>query len=418
MNIRTIFGFLPPRLLYSQAELPVMDVSLPKLAVLLIKKTPEVTHIPNLTPGETIKTGQKIYDKNQKLLVYSSVTGTVNEIYNLSGINEDFTAIAINTTEDDAWDAECQPIEDYRNREPAALISILHDAGFPIDINDAKKPDAIILNCLESDLLVSIVRNALVDSGESIKKGLRLLKKISGCDTVIIAVPGELRDHAEGIAVDHGEIIAVVDMVKPVYPSGMKEIVARALSRKGIRRPLVVTPEYCNSITTFLEKGCPAIHKFITLIDGNNVRTNMRVRIGTPISHILREGNVKISDHDKLILGGTMRGVSAFHAEFPITADIDAVMVQDKDAVVTPGNDACLNCGKCVSVCPNRLQAHLLARYSEFSLFDKCKDFDIDDCIECGMCAYVCMSRRALVHYITFAKKELAKKEREEHAVQ
>ena len=144
----------------------------------------------------------------------------------------------------------------------------------------------------------------------------------------------------------------------------------------------------------------------------------MRVRIGTPVSHILREGNVKIGEHDKLILGGTMRGVSAFHAEFPVTADTDAVMVQDKDAVVTLGNGVCVNCGKCVSVCPNRLQAHLLSRYSEFSLFDKCKDFDIDDCIECGMCAYVCMSRRALVHYIAFAKKELKKKEREENAVQ
>lgn len=418
MNVRSIFGFLPPRLSYSQSELPIMDVSVPKLAILLVKKTPEETSIPHLTPGETIKTGQKIYSETGKLLVHSSVTGTVNEIYNLSCINEDFTAISINTSDDDVWDESCLSIEDYSNREPAALVSILREAGFTIDIKKGEKPDAIILNCLESDLLVSIVRNALVDYRENIRKGLRLLKKISGCDTVIIAVPGELRDYAEEIAVERGETIAAVEPVKPVYPSGMKEIISRSLSRKAIRRPLVVTPEYCNSIITFLEKGSPAIHKFITLIDGNNVRTNMRVRIGTPVSHILREGNVKIGEHDKLVLGGTMRGASAYHAEFPITADIDAVMVQDKDAVVTLGNDTCVNCGKCISVCPNKLQAHLLSRYSEFSLFDKCKNFDIDDCIECGMCAYVCMSRRALVHYIVFAKKELAKKEREEHAVQ
>jgi len=396
-----------------------MDVSLPKQSVLLIKKSANGEGMPALSSGESIKTGGKISDAEGKLLAYSPVTGTVAEIYNLPRVDGDFTAVDVNTSENDVWDENCRGIDNYFDREPGALVSLLCDSGFALDIRKDERPDAVILNCLESDLLVSINRNVLAEYGDTIRRGLRLLKRISGSDIVIIAVPGDLRDFAEKVAVDGSERIAVVDLLKPLYPFGMKEIIPRALSRKGIRRPLVITPEYLNSIIVFLEHGSPPVHKFITLIDRNNVRINMKVRIGTPISHILREGNIKISELDKLVLGGTMRGKSSFHAEFPVTADIDAIMVQDRDAVVTLGNEACVNCGKCIGVCPNKLQPHLLARYSEFSLFERCRDYDIDYCIECGLCAYVCTSRRALVHYIVFAKKELAKMAKEgDHAIE
>src|SRR3972149_4166433 len=99
MNIRSIFGFLPPRLLYSHTELPVMDVSLPKQSVLLMKKSANGEGMPALSPGESMKTGGKISDAGGKLLAYSPVTGTVAEIYNLSRVDGDFTAVAVNTSE-------------------------------------------------------------------------------------------------------------------------------------------------------------------------------------------------------------------------------------------------------------------------------------------------------------------------------
>jgi electron transport complex protein RnfC len=418
MNIRSIFGFLPPRLLYSCTELPVTDVSLPKQSVILLGKSSEGAALPALVPGDLLKTGGKILDSKGNLLSYSPVTGAVAEIYNLSGIDEDFNAVSVNTSEQDIWDENRSGAGNYLEMEPAALVSLLCESGFSLDINNGKKPDAVILNCLESDLLISINRNVLAEYGDSLRKGLVLLKRISGSDEAIIAVPGELRDIAEQIAVRGGERIAVVDVLKPVYPFGMKEVIPRVLSRKKVRRPLVITPEYLNSIVLFLEMGSPAVQKFVTLIDRNGVRMNMKVRIGTPVSHVLREGNVKITELDKLVLGGSMRGRPIFHAEFPVTADIDAILIQGGEAVVAPLNETCVGCGKCVGVCPNKLQVNLLARYAEFNIFERCRELDIDHCIECGLCAYVCMSRRSTVQYLTYAKKELAIMEKEgEHAI-
>ena len=51
----------------------------------------------------------------------------------------------------------------------------------------------------------------------------------------------------------------------------------------------------------------------------------------------------------------------------------------------------------------------ILNGISEYSLFEKCEDYEIDSCIECGLCSYVCVSRRPLVQYIQFARGEIEK---------
>jgi Na+-translocating ferredoxin:NAD+ oxidoreductase RnfC subunit len=55
-------------------------------------------------------------------------------------------------------------------------------------------------------------------------------------------------------------------------------------------------------------------------------------------------------------------------------------------------------------VCPEELQAHHLARFAEFHLFDRTVEYGLDDCIECGLCATVCPARRPLLQRIRLAK--------------
>ena len=139
--------------------------------------------------------------------------------------------------------------------------------------------------------------------------------------------------------------------------------------------------------------------------DVNNHPDNFRVRIGTPIRELLKENNIE--DNDKIIIGGPLRGYTCLNTEVPVTDDMDCIYVQGKDEVVYSGNRQCINCGKCVRVCPVNIDVNLISRFSEFSIFEKCQELEVMNCIECGLCAYYCPAERSLVQFLRLAKKEI-----------
>ena len=154
-----------------------------------------------------------------------------------------------------------------------------------------------------------------------------------------------------------------------------------------------------------LRHGKPFVHKVVTVIDESGTR-NRRVRLGTPIRELLKDTYIK--DGDKVIVGGGFRGTACFNLDRPVTDDMDSIYVQhsDKGEVSHDRNKPCINCGKCVKVCPVDLDVNLICRYSEFSIFEKCHEMGVTACIECGLCAYYCPSGRSLVQFIRLAKRE------------
>jgi electron transport complex protein RnfC len=82
-------------------------------------------------------------------------------------------------------------------------------------------------------------------------------------------------------------------------------------------------------------------------------------------------------------------------------------MVMRAEAI-PPWSDApCISCGACVDVCPVNLQVHVIGRYSEFALFDRIPDLQIDACLECGLCAAACTAHRPLLQLIRLAKRQV-----------
>ncbi len=66
---------------------------------------------------------------------------------------------------------------------------------------------------------------------------------------------------------------------------------------------------------------------------------------------------------------------------------------------------ACINCGRCVRVCPGRvLPARLatLAERGDMAGFEKLNGME---CCECGCCSYVCPAKRPLTQSIKSMRK-------------
>ena len=73
----------------------------------------------------------------------------------------------------------------------------------------------------------------------------------------------------------------------------------------------------------------------------------------------------------------------------------------------------CLRCGKCINVCPMRLQPLYMYRYVNAQRLGELERLHLMDCMECGSCAFTCPGKLPLVEKFRAGKKllkEAAKK--------
>ena len=117
-------------------------------------------------------------------------------------------------------------------------------------------------------------------------------------------------------------------------------------------------------------------------------------------------GGVK-EDLEKVILGGPMMGNATSTIEIPITKTTSGILFFDKKQARLDKTTPCIRCGKCLTVCPMKLQPLYIAKCSEKKEFKKAKDYYAMDCIECGSCSYICPAKRPLVHSIRVAKRKI-----------
>ena len=74
----------------------------------------------------------------------------------------------------------------------------------------------------------------------------------------------------------------------------------------------------------------------------------------------------------------------------------------------------CIRCGKCVEVCPMKLQPLYLYRYGEAGDAQALERFNLADCMECGCCSFVCPANRPLVQTNKLAKAFLREQKAKE----
>ena len=67
----------------------------------------------------------------------------------------------------------------------------------------------------------------------------------------------------------------------------------------------------------------------------------------------------------------------------------------------------CLRCGKCVNVCPAKIEPVLIKDYLNNE--DVLKNLNVDKCISCGLCSYICPSKIDVRNYVSEAKNKIRK---------
>ena len=95
----------------------------------------------------------------------------------------------------------------------------------------------------------------------------------------------------------------------------------------------------------------------------------------------------------------------------PVVKATNSILCLLKDKNGAAENPVCLRCGKCVNVCPMRLQPLYMYRYANAQRLEELKHLNISDCIECGSCSFTCPGKLPLVETFRKGKKALREAE-------
>ena len=417
---RSFIGLTKPLLKYD-----ALDVKTP--APLVIQPSKKVTLFLNrafnfkdtllFKIGDTVKTGQKLsYSENSDTYVISTVTGTISSITPFNAdYGKTYTAITIDVSENEEIDEQFstlakEPTIDKVKDYLAFIPGNLPEALFPS--TDTSPPmETILISGVDRDLFITTNQNTVMVDGKAIKKGVNILKQITGIDNIIIVSPDYLMQ-------DAGITGAEVRVVDPEYPASLPHLIMRDVLGQVVPAGKscedmgvsFISAEAVASIGKAFSEGQIPFYKNFNLIKKDGSSTLISARIGTPIHDILNAFDVTLNEKDRLIIGGPMTGLAVYSDDFPVQPDTDAIMVQDRNNIPMVSDYPCINCGECIRICPANIPINLLVRFLEAGQYEEAADqYDLYSCIECGLCSFVCVSKMPVFHYIKLAKYELGR---------
>ena len=424
---RSFFGGIHPKENKHYAEnAPVQEFREPDLLVIPMGQHIGAPCKPLVKKGDLVTMGQKIGD-NEGLCVpvHASVSGTVKAVEmrpHTSG-----TMMMSVVIENDHQDTLCPDIQPRTSEEvekltPQELMGIIREAGivgmggatFPTHVKLSSalgKVDTIIVNASECEPYIVADDRLCQEYPEQFLSGLKIVMKILGLKEAHIGMEDNKPAAAKALkrAMDPKDGI-VLDILPAKYPQGAEKQLIYAITGREIPSGAlpaavgcaVFNAATCKAIHDAVYEGMPLIRRIVT-VSGDIVMEpkNLMVPIGTAFD-VLSQAVGRSENPYKVLSGGPMMGAAQYDLSVPVIKATNSILCLLKDENGAAENPVCLRCGKCVSVCPMRLQPLYMYRFTNAGKVEELQRLNILDCMECGSCAFTCPGKLPLVE--TFRK--------------
>ncbi len=392
--------------------------------------------VPIVKKGDYVKRGQKIAEAGGFVSapIYATVSGTIKGIEPHRVVVGD-NVMSIILENDGAYDeVEYQPVEDASalskeeiiNRIKEAGIVGMGGAGFPTHVKlspkEPEKIDYVIANCAECEPYLTSDYRRMIEEPQKLIDGLKISLQLFDNAKGILAIEDNKQDCIElfkKMTKDEPRIL--VKALKTKYPQGSERHLIYATTKRAINSTMLPSDVGCvvNNVDTIVaiykavKEGKPLMERIVTITgDAINEPQNFRVHIGMNYAELVEEAGGFKRHPQKIISGGPMMGFGIFDLNVPTTKSASALLCLLKDDVSKMEPSACINCGRCVEVCPGRVIPSKLADYAQNGSEEEFKKHNGMECCECGCCSYVCPAKRNLTQSIKSMRKIVLSKKK------
>lgn len=405
---------------------------------------PDVVNIPlsqhigapavaKVAKGERVLVGQLIAEAGSFMSanIHSPISGTVTAVdmqSNGQGLRQMMITIK---REGDEWlpeidrsatlVAECDlsPKEIIERIKAAGIVG-MGGATFPthvkLSIPEGKRAQTLIINGVECEPYLTSDYRTMLERGEMLIAGTRILMRAIGVEKVYIGVENNKPDAVKHLRALLGDDKRVeVLSLKTKYPQGGEKQLIAAVTGRQVppppALPIDVGAVVCNASTAVavyeaVQKHKPLIERVVT-VTGKHLSSpkNLLTRMGTPVEALvakcggLPEGDVRVLN------GGPMMGRPLVNLAMPVMKGCSGIVVMDGGEVRRGTESACIKCAKCVEACPMGLEPYLISKLARKKAWEALENNDITSCIECGCCQFTCPAYIPLLDYVRLGKQ-------------
>ena len=409
----------------------------PKYNKEMSKRTPEIRRIepdtvvipmlqhigapctPLVKVGDRVLKGQKIGDGEGLCVpVHASVSGVVKAIEprpHVRGTLINAVVIANDFKNETVTMPHAENDDEILHSIREAGIVGMGGAAFPGNVKALGamgNVDTLIANGCECEPYITADDTLLRTNPTEVLEGMLILRRLLDPKRTVLAVED---NKTEAIAELKKLLPGYPDIELAVlptrYPQGSEKQLIQAVTGRQVppgQLPVKVGCAVFN-VSTFAAicraatEGKALTERIVT-VSGEAIAEpqNFLVPIGTSFHDLIEIAGGLHDKTERVISGGPMMGVAQGDLSVPVVKATNSILCLLKDVNGAAENPVCLRCGKCVTVCPMRLQPLYMYRFTNSGRVDELNRMNLMDCMECGSCAFTCPGKLPLVE--TFRK--------------
>lgn len=319
--------------------------------------------------------------------------------------------------------------EEIARRVADAGIVGMGGATFPsavkLNLRTRYRLHTLVINGAECEPYLTCDDRLMREQPRQVLDGVLLMMRALGVERGLIAIENNKPQAQEAMREAAAEHPAVTVVGLPTrYPMGSEKhlvqtLVGKETPARGLTADIgVVVHNVATALAVHdaLRHGRPLISRVMTVTGGAiSQPRNLRVPLGTPLSHLVEHCGGFKQEPGRLISGGPMMGQPLPGTRVPAVKGSNGLLALTEEEINAAPEMPCIRCASCVRACPCGLVPLELAANIRGGGLDASVGLGLLDCIGCGSCAYVCPSHIPLVQYFNYAKGELTARQRAQH---